>query len=420
MVMVCILVSCQKSKDSITSPQDYEVYLQKKQNPKAQQAQKELQFWNNRIKEDSTQILAMSRAAGVYSKLFQFTGDIQHLKKAEQVLLKSVAVAVIKKEGYLLALAQNFISQHRFNEAKKAVEGAFILNPNTASRLVLFDVSMELGEYEEAKRHLESFANQSDYHFLIRLAKWNDYKGNLDATIRYMEKAKSIAESSKNQSLLLWSYTNIADYYGHAGRIKDSYDHYLKALKLDPTNGYAKKGIAWIAYSYEKNPEEALRIMNAVIETHKSPDYYLLKAEIAEFQNDKKNKHQNIAAYQEAVGDHRYGEMYNTYNALLLAEEYKEFDKALQIAERELANRSTPETYDLKAYILTLKGDYKQALEIAQEHIINKTFEPEANYHIAQIYKANGMLDKVKPIKEELLESSYELGPVLSKSIIEL
>lgn len=420
MVMVCIVVSCQKSKNIITSPQDYEAYLQKKENPKAQQAQKELRFWNNRIKEDSTQILAMSRATGVYSQLFQYTGDIQHLKKAEQVLLKSVAVAVLKKEGYLLALAQNFISQHRFNEAKNAAEGAFILNPNTASRLVLFDVSMELGEYEEAKRHLESVANTSGYNFLIRLAKWNDYKGNLDATIRYMEKAKSIAESGKNQSLILWSYTNIADYYGHAGRIKDSYDHYLKALEIDPSNGYAKKGIAWIAYSYEKNPDEALRIIDAVIEAHQNPDYYLLKAEIAEFQNNKKNKHQSLAAYQETVDDHRYGDMYNAYNALLLAEEHQEFDKALQIAEREIANRPTPETYDLKAYILTLKGDYKQALEIAQEHIIDKTFEPEANYHIAEIYKANGMLDKVKAIKQELLESSYELGPVLSKSIIKL
>ncbi|WP_109853598.1 cell surface protein [Aquimarina sp. AU58] len=420
MVMVCIVVSCQKSKNIITSPQDYEAYIQKKENPKAQQAIKELQFWNNRITEDSTQILAMSRAAGVCSQLFQYTADIQQLKKAEQLLLKSVAVAAIKKEGYLLALAQNFISQHRFNEAKKAAQGAFILNPNRASRLVLFDVTMELGEYDDAKKHLESVANTSDYNFLIRLAKWNDYKGNLDATIRYMEKAKSIAESSKNQNLILWSYTNIADYYGHAGRIKDSYNHYLKALEIDPSNGYAKKGIAWIAYSYEQNPEEALRIMDAVIETHQSPDYYLLKAEIAEFQNNKKNKHQNIAAYQEAVDDHRYGDMYNAYNALLLAEEHQEFDKALQIAEREIANRPTPETYDLKAYILTLKGDYKQALEIAQEHIIDKTFEPEANYHIAEIYKANGLLDKVKSIKEELLESSYELGPVLSKSIKEL
>ncbi|WP_271782454.1 tetratricopeptide repeat protein [Aquimarina algiphila] len=420
LIMGTIIISCQKSENTVTNSKDYVAYLQKKENQVQKDALVQLKFWNAKIKKDSMQISAMGKAAQVYSNLFQTTGNIKYLKQAEQILTKSVEIAAIKKEGYLLALARNYISQHRFREAKTAAEGAYMLNPNKASKMVLFDIYMELGEYDKSKKHLEGIVDQSDYNFLIRLAKWNDYQGNLDATIRNMEKAKTIAESSNKEGLMLWSYTNLADYYGHAGRIRDSYEHYLKALQIDPSNSYAKKGIAWIVYSYEYNPEEALKIIEAIAETHQSPDYFLLKAEIAEYQGNKEDKEQNLKAYFEAINDQRYGDMYNTYTALLLAEEYQEYDIALQIAEKEISNRPTPQSYILKANILNLIGDHEQALKIAKEYVVDKTFEPEANYQVAQIYKANKLLDEINPIKKELIESNYELGPVLSQKILEL
>ncbi|WP_299245323.1 hypothetical protein [uncultured Aquimarina sp.] len=415
---VILIISCQEKETSITNPKDYAIYLKKQDNKTVKEATKRLQFWNAKIKEDSLQITALAPVAAAYTELFQSTGDIKFLKLAEKVLVKSAEVAAIGKSGHLLALAHNYISQHRFIEAKEAAQGAYLLKTNIkASEMVLFDVSMELGEYENAHKYLERIANQSDFNFLIRLAKWNDYKGNLDATIRNMEKAKQIAESSKKEGLLLWSYTNLADYYGHAGRIKESYNHYLKALAIDPSNAYAKKGIAWIIYSYEKKPVEALAILDEITSNYQSPDYFLLKAEIAEFQKEDITKKVYLKMYEQAVKDERYGFMYNIHNALLLAEEYKKFDQALDIAEEEIRNRPTPQSYDLKAYILNLKGDHKKALDIAQKHLLNKTFEPEANYHIAEIYKANDMKDAIVPIKEELLESGYELGPIIFRKI---
>ncbi|MDO1498919.1 hypothetical protein Q2T40_00610 [Winogradskyella maritima] len=138
-----------------------------------------------------------------------------------------------------------------------------------------------MGNYDTARAQLDSIKDMTDFGYLIRLAKWNDYKGDLDATIRFMEKAMKKVETAKNESLKLWSYTNLADYYGHAGRIKDSYNHYLKALEIDPGNAYAKKGIAWIVFSHENRPKGAMRILDSVTKNYKSPDYYLLKAEIA-------------------------------------------------------------------------------------------------------------------------------------------
>ncbi len=43
------------------------------------------------------------------------------------------------------------------------------------------------------RQYLDSLKNMSDFGYMIRLAKWNDYKGDLDTTITFMEKAKEKA-----------------------------------------------------------------------------------------------------------------------------------------------------------------------------------------------------------------------------------
>ncbi len=55
-----------------------------------------------------------------------------------------------------------------------------------------------------------------------------------------------------------------------------------------------------------------------------------------------------------------------------------------------------------------------------ENHVINKSYEPETIFHLAQIYKANGLTSKVKPLKKELLESSFELGPLTTNKVIQL
>ena len=62
-------------------------------------------------------------------------------------------------------------------------------------------------------------------------------------------------------------------------------------------------------------------------------------------------------------------------------------------------------------------GDYKEALEIAQKHVAGKSFEPELNFHLAMIYKANKRNDLIEPIKQDLLESTFELGPSFKQKI---
>ncbi|WP_394971237.1 hypothetical protein [uncultured Croceitalea sp.] len=415
------VISCgNKSTKFVTDASDYNKYLI---GEPSETTSKYFELWNSKIKQDSIQLLSFGNVAGEYSSYFKKTGDIKYLKKAEKALAKAVEIANIGKSGYRKALARNYISQHRFKEALVLAKEANKLGGGRKeTRSLLFDVHMELGNYKLAEKYLDSIKNMSDFGYLIRVAKWNDYKGNLDTTIKFMEKAMQKAESSKNRTLRLWSYSNIADYYGHAGRIKDSYVHYLKTLELDPQNAYAKKGLAWIVFSHEKNGEEALRILDNITENYSAPGYYLFKAEIAEFMNNQIAMTFNMDKYYTMVltNADSYGAMYNAYNVEFYLNYSKQYEKALNLALKEVISRPTAETYGLLANTYHKMGKDKAALKIVEDHIINKTFEPAILYTAAEIYKANNKMHRVSALKQELMEAVYELGPSYEREISQL
>lgn len=419
LIILIIVSSCgTKNHDEVAQKTDYDKYLVA--NP-VKTSSKYFDLWNSKIRPDSMQLTSFGIVGGEYNRYFQKTGDIKFLKKSEQSLEKAIEIAAIGKAGYYRALARNYISQHRFKEALQLADSSAALKGDKAEgQSLYFDLHMELGNYQLAEKYLDSLKNMSDFGYMIRLAKWNDYKGDLDTTIKFMELAGEKAESRKNKDLMLWSYTNLADYYGHAGRIKDSYNHYLKALAIDNDNAYAKKGIAWIAFSNDKNAEEAIRILDSITETYNAPDYFLLKAEIADYIGDDLIRTKNLDEYFNRVKNTAYGDMYNVYNLGVYVSESEQYDQALALAEKEVINRPTPESYSWLGYSYFKIGDEKKALKIINTYVYGKTFEPSLLFQAAEVYKANGELEKVKKIKGELIGALYELGPNMEKQVHDL
>jgi len=418
LVMTLLMMSCKKKSNQITNSNDYNTFLESKDTKSMDFATNEIDFWQKKFDAAPNQISYLSQIAFNYSKLFEITGNINHIYKAEEVLLQSNEALNYTQVATIRALARNYITQHRFKEALVLANKALKIGEGKkATQKLLFDVQMELGNFTEAEKNLKAIQDSKDFDFLIRIAKWSDHLGDLETAVFFMEKAAKQAEKQENEALKSWAYSNLGDMYGHAGKIKDSYAYYLKTLALEPHNSYALKGIAWIAFSHEKNTNEANRIINIIAKKHNSPDFYLLKAEIAEYENNYKLKSKNISAYFKMLKENKYGAMYNKYNALMFADEKITAQKALEIAKIEVNHRPTPDSYDLLAWSYYNLGDYKEALEIAQKHVAGKSFEPELNFHLAMIYKANKRNDLIEPIKQDLLESTFELGPSFKQKI---
>ncbi|MBC8754541.1 tetratricopeptide repeat protein [Kordia sp. YSTF-M3] len=413
------LISCTSTpSQKVTASAEYNSYLAIAENKTLIDASDIKKFWASKLEKTPNQYPYHAKIASSHSQLFKATGEVSHLLKASSHLEIVNERTNYQNANYIRSLVRNYISQHRFQEGLVLLKKAEVLGENLdATQKMLFDVHLELGNVAAAELYLNHFKNDNSFDALIRLSKWYDHEGKLLAAIKMMEKAKLKAEDANNRYLKQWSYTNLADFYGHAGRIKDAYNHYLKALELDPNDAYAKKGIAWIVFSHEKNSEEALRILNTIMSQHKAPDYYLLKAEIAEYMGENAEKEKNIQAFMNAIQDKNYGVMYTSYEVSILSEELNNTEKALEIAQQEVKLRPTPQSYDLLAWTYHLQGNSAKALEIIEQHVLDKTFEPVAMYHAAEILKANGNTTSVADIKAELLESSFEVGPLLTQKI---
>ncbi len=416
-ISILLITSC-SNKKVITNTDDYAHYM--REGLVANEVEKinsEINFWQEKLATDTSSYVYMLELASNYLRLFRTNGTIESLQKGDSLLKRSSAKLNDSDPEILYSLSQNAISQHKFLLAASYSQQAEIAQGDKYTICLLqFDSNMELGRYKEAFTSLEKLKDKTAFDYLIRKAKWEDHKGNLDAAIVLMEQAFELVKNKK-KSLYCWTLSNLSDMYGHAGRVEDAYKGYIEVLKKDPANLYCLKGIAWIAYAHDNKTAESKRILQYILSQTAMPDLKLVLAQIAETENNEEEKKKLINEFVATVTKPGYGDMYNKYLLEIYTDEFKDYDKAFAIADKELKNRFTPETCDWMAWVYYNKGDITKALEFSKSYVHKLTFEPDATMHTAFIYAANGKKEEAKMLLQECLESSFELGPVATRQI---
>lgn len=400
----------------MVNPTDYNASLTITQGSNTYNLEQDLKFWNDRLTLMPDDEASKIKIAGLLAVRFRKTGRIEDIHQSDSMYHHLLNTTTSGKAGIYLGLAQNAITQHQFKRAEKYAEKALTEGGRKAAALlVVTDVALELGKRSIAKNTLQQFTNKNSFAHLIRQVKVKDQEGDLDAAILIMEKAMNRIKGNKD--LYCWSLSNLGDMYGHAGRIEDAYQAYSTVLKKDPQYDYALKGIAWIALSHDKNYNEAKRIINALASRTRMPEAHLLLAEIADMEQaeaEKKNQLQHFLNLTDNPGEQT---MYAKYRAAIFAENLEQPALSLAIAEEEINNRPTPQSFDLKAWALLNLGREKEALFITQKYVKGKTFEPEAAYHTGIIYLANGFENEAEKYLKDALQSSFELGPAVTREI---
>jgi tetratricopeptide (TPR) repeat protein len=410
-------LSCDKK---IVNQADYLKYLTEPGTPSPlSKIDEEIKFWNSRLKQTPDDIIARAKFAGLLTRRFSYSGNIREVLDADSLYKLVNALNRINSSGTYRSLAANCITRHQFQQAKLYIDSALQLGDDKyISILMQFDVAMELGNYQLARQSLRQLAGKSAFEYLIREAKYKDHaEGNLEEAIFLMEAALAKIKDGSNRDTYCWTKSNLGDMYGHANRFKDAYNCYLEVLAIDPAYYHCLKGIAWLAFSHDKNTSEAKKILTFLKQQHPVPDYDLLLAEIAQFENDSRAANRYISQYTEHTKNPLYGGMYNKYNFNLAADEFKDYKEALRIAESEIQNRPTPESYQQLAWVYFKKGDLQQALNIANARVDRHCFEPAVLYRIGIIYQAAGNKKKGMEYLEKASDSWFELGPAVAAKI---
>lgn len=353
------------------------------------------------------------KLAGLFSKQYKLSGDVQYLLAADS-LLKKINQRIPNQVGVLQSLAANAISRHAFRSAEDYIRQAYEIGEKRfVSSLILIDVLLERGKLYDAQQLMQDIASDRHFDYLIRDVKLQDEKGDLEEAIQQMEKALAKAKSSGNEEIVNWSLSNLADMYGHDGRISKSYRTYLRALEKNPADFHSLKGIAWVAFSHDKNTEAAKQILHFLKSAHPVPDYDLMLAEIAAYEGQQESADQHIKAFLAEASRSVYGNMYKGYLCELTAET----SNALAIAKTEVEERPHPMSYDLLAWTYFQNGNAPKALELLNGHVLHKTSEPVAIYHAGVILKEGGEYEQAEKYLEEAHDAAYELGPVIAREV---
>ncbi len=380
----------------------------------------DIAFWTNKLQADTGNFVFALELAGLQLSVFHLTGEIGSLHQADSLMIQSARALNFTDPEMLQSLSQLSITRHQFaqahvfNEAaKKKSASPFIYS------LIRFDTEMELGRYAKAEESLHKIADEQSFHYMIRKAKQKDHQGDLEGAIALMETAFEKIAASGNASLYCWTLSNLGDMYGHAGRIGESYNAYISVLKKDPTYLYALKGIAWIAYSHDRDPVLARRITDFIMLHNTSPDYHLFQAELAEFTGEQESAKRSRNSFMDEVAQPAYGDMYNKYLIELYCEDPGQIDKALILAEKEVRSRPTPETFSWLAWVQYKKGNYQVAARLFQNHVLGMTSEPEPLLKGFYILKKAGKSSGAIALKKEAVNAEFELGPLAMKELRE-
>jgi tetratricopeptide (TPR) repeat protein len=414
-----IITSCQQQR--ITHPEDYATYLQEQPNTHLQQLDTEMVFWKNKLASAPGDIISENKIASLLTRRFAYSGDITEIHKVDSLYLQVNHLNHTTSSGTFRSLAANCITQHRFQQAQLYIDSALVLGDDKYQTVLMeFDIAMELGNRYRARKALNSLADKTSFEYLIREAKYKDHaEGDQDAAIALMEKAYDKIKDNPSPALYLWIKSNLGDFYGHANRYRESYQCYLDVLAKDPHYYHALKGIAWLAFSHDKDVANARKIVAYLQQQHPVPDYELLLSQMAAAGQDSMDCKQHIDKFIAATNDKLYGGMYNKYLFAIEADELNDAGRCLEIAQQGVAHRPTPEAFSWLAWAYCRNGNVKQAMETARLYVANKCFEPDALYYMGKIYQAGGQTAMAKKYLKAARVSAYELGPVVSNRINE-
>lgn len=396
---------------------DYSHYLKKEHLQKTQQElNSRIAFWEQKLEAAPGNFVFRKKLAGLYASGFRLSGDINLLHRSDS-LLRVVDNRIPGQVGVLQALAANAITRHAFREAESYTRKALEIGENKfTSALMLADITLERGNMLETRLLLKDIASDAHFDYLIREVKLHDQVDELDEAVRTMEEATTLARASGSEATIYWSLSNLGDMYGHQGRVRKSYETYLEALRFNPAGLHALKGIAWIAFSNDKNSREAKRILAFLQSVHPAPDYKLMLAEIAAYEQDSLAERRYKERFVREASREAYGNMYQSYLCLLKSESGST-GEALEIAREEVRERPHPMSYHLLAWSHFQNGNREKALEILEKYVLGQTGEPEALYHAGIILGESGQKEAARMQLRAAREASFELGPVAAEEI---
>jgi tetratricopeptide (TPR) repeat protein len=373
-----------------------------------------LLFWQRRMDSLPENYVNGPEYAAALLSRFRLYGDIQDLHSADSLFYASNKDNQGKEPGLWRTEASLAMLQHRFNEADSFLQKAISIEGQTvANTFMQFDVAFELGRYGQAKNILTALAKDKSYPWLFRQSKYEHYDGSLDSAISCMLQAA--AKSAGNRSMRQITISNAADLYIHKGDLAKAEKLYRESIGLDAADFHSIMGLGWIALVHDKNDSLAEKIFQFVQLHQQSPDVLLKLEQVAEARDDKALQTKYATEFMNKTSNPSYGNMYNKYLIDLYTGVLQMPAKAVAIAEKEITNRATPQTYAWYAWSLFCNNEKEKAYTIFKGFVSGKPLEGLELFYMGRMMQAMSKGYNAQQFYKAAYKNRYDLSPAKVK-----
>lgn len=327
---------------------------------------------------------ALEDLAAAYLQKMRETTDFSYVVRAE----KLVAQALARRPGDLEALIlsnQIELNRHHFKKVVENTEGLVKTAPGDA-RLwgMMGDSLMEIGDYDRAAdaygQMLRLRPGLSSYN---RVAWYRFVTGDADSAIYAMRQAVHVAGAMPEN--LAWCLVDLGNLYFKTGKLTEAEANFNAALEVFPHNHPAFAGLGRVEAARHQTAAaiasyaRAQAIVPLPLYAGALRDLYLEQGNTAEARRQEE--------LLDVVDRLARANFENTDRnlAIVLADEQRHLDRALELATNELNFRKDVYTYDALAWVLYRNGKCSDAKDALQKALAQHTPEPDFAKHAAAI-----------------------------------
>jgi tetratricopeptide (TPR) repeat protein len=325
--------------------------------------------------------------AGVYIQKMRETTDFGYIERAEKLVAHTLTAEASNYEALRLR-SEIGLERHHFAEVAGFSREMIRIAPDDAWNWgTLGDALMELGQYDDAadayQKMMSLRPNQSSYN---RASYYRWVMGDAEGAIAIMQRAIEAGSSAPENTA--WCLVDLGNLYFKTGRIEQAADTFSEALRTFPGYHPAHAGLGRVKAAQGKLAEgiESFKRAQAVVPM---PEYAAALADLYERTGKKDAARQQLELLD--VVDRMVkanNEKTNRNLALVYADQGRKLDRALELAQAELAVRGDVYTYDALAWVLFKNGRYAEAEQAAGKALRFGTPEPAFYFHAGMIASA--------------------------------
>jgi tetratricopeptide (TPR) repeat protein len=343
------------------------------------------------VAADLANASALNDLAAAYLQKMRETTDFSYVERAE----KLVTQALSKKPGDLEALIltnEIELNRHHFDKVVSNTRQLVKTSPDEA-RLwgMMGDSLMEIGDYDAAADTLGQMLRLrpglSSYN---RVAWFRFVTGDAPGAIQAMRQAIHVGGATPEN--VAWCLVDLGHMYFKTGKLDEAQASYAAALEVFPNYhpGFAGLGRVQVERRQSALAIVSYRRAQSIVPL---PEYAAALRDLYREQGNavEARKQEALLDVVDRLARAQY-ENTNRNLALIYADEGRHLDRALELAQNELAFRRDVYTYDALAWVLCQLKRYPEAQEAMQKALAQHTPEPSFQKHADAIAKALGSL----------------------------